>query len=83
MDKGVEVITEVLILPGALTHCPAAHADGTAQLDRELAELDDVAQAAKRESNFHCVTDAMKRGLGGEFALFKYCTNKRPYVITI
>lgn len=45
---------ELLVFPGAsAAGGPASHADCAAELDGELAELDDVAQAAECQSHFH------------------------------
>jgi len=54
MNKSVEVVADLLVLFGALTNFPAPYADCATELDGKLAELDDVAQTAERESNFHC-----------------------------
>ena len=55
VNKSVEVVPDSLVFFGALTNCPASYADCATELDGELAELDDVAQTAERESNFHRV----------------------------
>lgn len=46
---------EMLVFPGASAAAagPASHADCAAELDGELAELDDVAEAAECQGHFH------------------------------
>lgn len=52
--QDVEVMPEMLVFPGAsAAGGPASHADCAAELDGELAELDDVAEAAECQSHFH------------------------------